>query len=1255
MSPPPKALALRPAMTPAVPELSMDRPKPADRRDAPTPMPSNAAVLAAVRSGMQRVPAPPPNAQDTVGNGAVVRIAKTPAPSPKEKPATPAPQEKPAQEKEKPPADDQPQGKPTEKPVRLGPESDPKFLALKKDVARKKRAVATSHQAAPKEAEAAQKAARPPKDDKEAQGKTVNADRMNEAEPKKFDKAAFVQAVKDAVKNKTPQTLDDAEKFVDTGKPEEIKAEVHGKVGEGKNKSAEEIATTTAAPPDTSAAKTKDVVPLTPDRPPGTPAAPNAAHAVPDTLPPSATDMSAGPAQVDQEMANAQVTEPQLVKSNEPTFKKALAEKKTAEQHAGTAPDQLRKHEAAELKQGTAQARRLGMAAMGSMGAKRVRTGQQVDGGKTGAKTRDEDKRAEVTAILQGVFDTMKIDVENILSGLDEKVDKQFTDGEDKARKQFKLDHFFGMMRYKSRRYSGWGFFKAPVDFFAGLPPEANQVYTDARERYVQAMEGVISGIAETIDFELGLAKARIKRGREDMQTALRALPKDLQAIGREAAAEFDDQFDDLTHSVDDKATELVDTLATRYSESLKEVDQEIAEEKEKNKGLVAKAIDAVKDVIQTIKDLKNLLMAVLAKARQAILDILADPIGFLGNLVSAVGSGVRLFIGNIGKHLQQGILSWLLGRTAEAGLQLPDKFDTRGVFLMIAGLLGVSWQNIRARITRRVPEQAVTAAETAVPLVAKARTHGPGGLWDELKPQVGDLRKELIDKSIDYAKPTILVAGMTWVLSLFNPASAFIRAMKMIIDIIQFIVSQARQIIDFVNAVLDAVIAIAKGSGGGVPAMVEKALARSIPLLLGLLAAILGVGGIAARVKKIVQDMSRPVNRAIDRVVNTMTDAVKKLWAKIKPKPDKPKSRRAEKAWPERDRRKPDPRKPDRRKADQRKKQDAQSDKELQRILDAALHDARELVRERLPVDQIKRRLPAIRRRHRLTGLAVVVDRLQGTTHFVHFVATINPSKETRPEGTEVAVEQVRAEYGILVKNQEMFQKYANERQLIIEVRLTNTHSLKHLEHPKTKRRAVYKPQDVKAGTLDERDLPLRVKRKHLGLAGFFYHPPKPEALRAPPGKFEAAVERLNDRITEKEKYETLMRSLAVGRKIPGRYDVFGYVVYGYDWKGHRRPVAGDHDLFSIRNADGTPLDKDDLASLIEEMKDKDFGVMHGTILEWDLEDPRSRTTPEENRKTQLRLIAKAAREGVVRFTPGQPAKVHYPPLPSPDRTDTP
>ncbi|MEV6345896.1 hypothetical protein [Actinoplanes sp. NPDC051851] len=772
-------------------------------------------------------------------------------------------------------------GAPTARP---GAAQTPKFTALRQDVHAKKRKIAASHPPARTESGSAQSAAVPPGDDREAQGKVANADRMNDAKPKSFDKKAFVDAVKKAIADQAPKNLEEADEYADSGKPEQVKQNVQGHVDQGREESGEEIESTTGAPPDTSHAVEKKVVPMAPDRPPGAPAAPDAAAATPDRLPPSATDLSAGPRQVDREMADAQITETQLQKSNEPAFQGAVKAKKGMEEDSARAPGEMRARESKELAATRTEAGAAGATGMAGLAAARAATGAAVGAGKQGAKGADETKRAQVTAALQAVFDATKKDVEDILKGLDKTVDEQFTREEKRARDAFKREHTVAMARYKADRYGDWnGGFLWAKDKLLGLPDEANRIIDVARQHYVDRMELVISDVADTIGRELDRAKARIVQGREQLQDLVRRLPADLRSIGQEAAAEFTDRFDELTAGVDEKSTEMVQTLATKYNEALKSVDDEVAAAKEANKGLVQKAVDAVKGVIKTIKELMNLLLNVLAKASSAISLIIKDPIGFLKNLVAAVGAGLNLFRKNIVRHLQQGMLSWLLGVSSQAGLQLPKTFDAKGVLLLIAGLLGLTWSFIRSRIVRKIPEKAVAAVETAIPLIQKIRKQGIAGIWDEIKAQIGDLKKTLVDKIIEYLVPTIIVAGVTWVLSLLNPASAFIRACKLIIDIVKFVVERARQILDFVNAVLDAVIAIAKGGTGGVPAMIENALARALPLLIGFLAALLGIGGIAAKVKQIFQALSKPVAKALDWIIGKIVTLAKKLWTKLK------------------------------------------------------------------------------------------------------------------------------------------------------------------------------------------------------------------------------------------------------------------------------------------------------------------------------------------------------------------------------------
>lgn len=857
-------------------------------------------------------------------------------------------------------------------PVKPAPAQAPGFRSMKAAVAAKKTRIAV-HPPAAAESKASQDAAVAPPDDKEAQGKAANAEKMNAAKPGEFDKKAFVDAVNKAIDAQAPKNLDEADKFSRSGKAEKVKAEVDGKVTDGKESSAKDIDTATKAPPDTSAAKDKPVTPLTPDQPPGNPGAPSAADAIPAKQPAAVTDFSEGPAQNDKEMADAEVTEEQLAKGNEPEFNEALSAKKTAETDSEKAPAKGKSAENQQLTTAKAGAAASGAAAMTALTATRTQAGQQVDGGKGETKSKDEKKRAEVTAKLQKVYDGTKKDVETTLSDLDKKVDTAFTAGEKSARDAFTADHKRRMKKYKDKRYSGWtGKARWVKDKFAGLPDAANDLYQEARKLYVAQMQTVISSVADLIGTELGRAKARIAKGRTELKAEVDKLPADLRQFGEEAAKDFAGRFDDLEATVNEKSEQLVQDLASKYTAALNKIDEEIKKLQEANKGLIDKAKDAIVGAIKTINELKNLLLGILAKAAGAIMKIIKDPIGFLGNLVRAVGAGLNLFVTNIAEHLKTGVVSWLLGTAVKAGLELPQKFDMKGIIQLIGSLLGLTWDNIKARVTRKgVPDEAMAAVETSVPVAKSIASEGPAGAVKEIQAEAGDLKATILEKLTSYLIPTVIIAGITWILSLLNPASAFIRAVKGIIDIVTFVVTQGAQIAEFVNSVLDAVVAIANGGQAGVPKMVEAALAASVPLLIGFLASLLGIGSLANKVKSTFHAVAKPVNRAIDKIVDYITKAGRKLWKRIGGQKN-----REDKSDPK-----------DTRTTTEKKE-------DLQKGLDAA----DQLAIKRLPVEEIEPRLPSIKRQHNMTELKIVIDSRSKTNQKIHFDGRVNPTNQSTP-----------------------------------------------------------------------------------------------------------------------------------------------------------------------------------------------------------------------------------------------------------------
>jgi hypothetical protein len=769
-------------------------------------------------------------------------------------------------------------------PPGVTPAEDPKFQSLKKDVAAGARS-AKAHPPVAGEVKRAQDAAVAPPDDKEAQAKAAKAGKMDGAKPAGFDKAGFIAAVNAAIAKQAPKNLDEADKFATSGKADQIKSEVMGNVTQGKDASAKDVTDKTKEPPDPSRAVEKPVTPLPPQAPPPVLAAPDPRKAVPDKAPAEQTDLRADQCETDAKMADAGVTDEQLAKSNEPELTGALDAKKEGEAHTATAPAAVRAGEAQQLGAATTNAAGVADAGLTAMVGAHATTGQHAAGAKSDTKGKDEQERARHVAKIKELVDRTEADVTKILDGIDAGVTQRFETGEREAKSAFTADHQARMKRYKDERYSGLtGAARWTYDLFAGLPAEANTIFLDAKKVYEQKMQQVIAAIADFVGEQLTAAKTRIATGRTEVESYLSTqVPAAQRKLVGEASKELTDRFSKLESDVDDKQKSVVDDLAQKYVEARNAVDEEIKNLQAENKGLWAKAKEAVAGAIETILKLKDMLLGVLARAANAIELIIKDPIGFLGNLVNAVKTGVMNFAANIVEHLKAGLKAWLLGNLASAGIEIPETFDLKGILKLILSILGLTWANVRTRILKFIPEPVLKALETTFEVVGILVSQGLPGLWKWVLEKLGDIKEMVLGQIREFVITKIITAGITWLISLLNPASAFIKACKAIYDIVMFFVEKAAQIKEFVDSVLDSVESIARGGAGAVAGLVEKALAKAVPMVIGMLAALLGVGGISEKIKSVLETIQKPVNKVIDSVVGTIVKAGKSLWSKLK------------------------------------------------------------------------------------------------------------------------------------------------------------------------------------------------------------------------------------------------------------------------------------------------------------------------------------------------------------------------------------
>ncbi|WP_448265171.1 Rossmann-like fold-containing protein [Nostoc sp. DSM 114159] len=918
------------------------------------------------------------------------------------------------------------------------PEDDPAFQAVvgtTKEVAGQQK----KHPPANSKAQEAQAAAQPPGNEVDSKAQANQVGEMQQAPTPGFDAAAFKAKLMERIADMAPKNLEEADNFKNNNKLDSVKGDLSGQVKEEQKSSQGQLEEKTKEKPDASGIEAKQVTPLPKNEPGTPPTGVDADKAAPKSKGQGEVEapLQEDSKKLDQQMKEADITEEQLANSNEPEFQGALAAKKDAQTNAQEAPPQYRQQEQGILATAQATASATAQQHLQAMHGIRTQNLGQVGEQQVGAKSKDEQARAKVAGDINKIYDKTKAKVEKTLSELDTQVIQAFDAGAADAKKAF--EDYVGkrMDDYKSDRYSGfWGPAKWLKDKLFGMPSEVNTFYQEGRQLYINQMDGVINKVVAIISKGLTQAKAEIANGKQEIQNYVNKLPQDLKGVGQQAAADIDSKFEELQQSVDDKQDELIDTLAQKYKENLEAVDARIEEMKAANKGFIQKAFDFIVGVIKTIVELTKMLLQVLARVAGVVGQILKDPIGFLGNLIQALKQGFLNFMNNIGKHLQQGLIGWLTGTMAETGIQMPENFDLKGIFSLAMQLLGFTYEAIRAQAVKRLGEEKVSRLEQTVDVFQVLASQGVAGIWEFVQEKMGDLNALVIEPIKNFIIEKVITAGIEWILSLLTPASAFIKAAKAIYEIVKFFIERAQQIADLINAILDAIGAIASGAIDQAIKGVENALAKSLPVVISFLASLLGLDGIAGKVQAIFQKLRKPMEKAVDWVIDKGAKAFKKAGNKVKDsnkskknkvddnspsqkqegteqgdkKKKKTDSNRAkEKNGSANNRLEDQNQKVANNKTDKGKdnkdkqtkdgKLDERTYKQKQADLEKALAEAQGLIKaQKLSLEDIHKRLPKIKSKYQMTSCKLVIDSKTAEKATVHVEGKINPQDETKP-----------------------------------------------------------------------------------------------------------------------------------------------------------------------------------------------------------------------------------------------------------------
>lgn len=836
----------------AVPERASDTPEPVGEPS------TDASALTADADVLLPITIPDTDTATDTGTGET-EAGATPAVGEEEAAATPAPVD--------------------EVPIPRTPGEDPNFQALKQ----KTKKTAAGQKEAPEAKSLTDNAeAAAPLADNEQKGQAQEGQvgEMEEQEPQLFDAETFKKLLLEQIEKILPKNEEEADKFPGSGKMNQVKGSAGQKVASEKEKSGGAIKTATAKEPDPSAVEARPVADLAPPTVGTAPKSLRAGNTTPPARNPSEVSQPLvdDGKRMDDEMAANDVTEEQLAKSEEPSFLTTLDSKKTAKANITEAPVQFRQDEQSVREKHQQHAENKGEDTVSGMfdGRKDLlakATGEQKNNAKDNTSARDTISRE-----IDKIFLLTQVDVEKVLGPadgskdgtIDEGVNTRFELGESYATLRFESFIRRKMDAYKRERYGSWfdprGWGKRIKDTFVGMPDEVNQFYVDGREQYIADMDVALTGIAQYIATELAKVKQRISKGRKEVKDFVAGLPASQQKLATAAVEKIEDQFSQLDSAVTSKQDALIDSIAQKYKESLEAVDARIEEMKAANRGLVDKVMDAIKGVIETIRKLKQLIMDLLAAIQSLIGVIMADPIGFMKALFAGIKAGFDSFVANIQKHLIAGLFKWLTGSLGPMGITVPENvFSLSGIFDLIMQVLGLSWDFVRKKMVKLLTEPVVKAVESGFTVISKIKEKGIMGLWEEVQQQFSDLKETVLEAIRNMIITQVIQAGIKWLLSLLIPGAGFIKAIMAIKDFIVFFVESA---IALIPTLIEAIKAAAAKNFARISLAVENGLATLIPLVIGLLAKLLNISNLVQKVQKIIKNIRKRIDRAIDRII---------------------------------------------------------------------------------------------------------------------------------------------------------------------------------------------------------------------------------------------------------------------------------------------------------------------------------------------------------------------------------------------------
>ena len=287
-------------------------------------------------------------------------------------------------------------------------------------------------------------------------------------------------------------------------------------------------------------------------------------------------------------------------------------------------------------------------------------------------------------------------------------------------------------------------------------------------------------------------------------------------------------------------------------------------------------AVDFVSWGLNQVISLLEILFSVVApgvmpyikKAQAAFITIVKNPIGFVGNLVRAGRQGFQMFSARIVTHLKTALIKWITGPLGDAGVYIPKSFDLMEIIKLVLSVLGLTWQNIRSKLVKIIPEPVLVGLEKTAGILVTLVKDGPAAAWEQIKAELSELKSQLIAQVTEMIATEVVKAAVMKLVSMLNPAGAVIQAIIAIYNTITFFIEKIQQIAAVVASFVDSISEIASGQVDSAAKKVEDTMANTLVVIIAFLAKFAGLGNIPNKIVGIVKKIRQPIDKGLDKIV---------------------------------------------------------------------------------------------------------------------------------------------------------------------------------------------------------------------------------------------------------------------------------------------------------------------------------------------------------------------------------------------------